>query len=836
MNRFFSWTLFSSFAILLCPALLLAQPAEQQFKSPAGVTIERDLDYLGPGREEKLDLYRPEKNKSGKPMPAVVIIHGGGWVKGDKGREREFVSGTALAEAGYVAISINYELTPGKRWPNNLQDCKNAVRWLRKNAKKLDIDESKIGVIGGSAGGHLALMLAYTGDHPKLSSDSLYPGVSDKVSACIDMYGITNLMTRKVAMKDGTPTDELKSHRLFRESREEDPEKWKIASPVNHVSEDSPPTLIFHGTRDKVVDRDQSKELYALLQKAGVESELQMIEGAKHAWPLKTSDFDLRPEMIRFFDKHLKHLKQTEDDENNETSNTSTQENTPSPASKPAVVTKRPKRPNVLFIAVDDLNDWEGALGHPLAKTPNMDRLFKKGVLFTNAHCSQAVCNASRNSVLSGLHPSSSGWYGSTKIMRASYDEVMRDHKMMPHFFRDHGYYTMTAGKIYHQGASDFPKLTDKFWDEIAPKQKVKGKLLERGDGYKGKMFYPFPKNGSQMSRQLGKDYDDGNSLCWGALDRDDMPDGKMYDEMIADWATKKLQQQYEKPFFMAVGFVRPHLPFTAPREFFDLYDIDNISIPDVPADEMADIPMMGKAIAYGRLKGGDHHAVQKISDEYWREMLYGYLACVSFVDAQVGKVVDALEQSEHNENTIVVLWSDHGQHLGEKRHWRKQSLWEEATRVPLFFKLPGADGPRAENAEVVSLLDIYPTLVELCGLPKSDRLEGESLVSLMNDPDVARSKPVLSSWYYGNLAVRSNRWRYIRYRDGSGELYDHQHDPDEHHNLIDVPELQSVIAEHEKWMPSSPALPAGSTAWKADKLDKRIEEWEEAGVPDWLK
>ena len=301
MNRlFFTLALLTA---ILCGSISIAQ---NEFEAPAGIKIERDRPFLSPDRKEKLDLYRPEKNESGEPLPAVVIIHGGGWVKGDKGRKREFVTGTTLAKAGYLAISVNYETRKEKRWPGNLHDCKNAVRWLRKNSKELGVDSSKIGVIGGSAGGHLALMVAYTGDHPKLSPEDLYPGVSDKVSACVDMYGITNLLTRKVTDKKGNPTDELKEHRLFKKDREKGVAMWRNASPVNHIDENSPPTLIFHGTRDTTVDRDQSKELHAALQKAGVDSDLRLIKNAGHAWPLKTKDFDLRSDVVEFFNRHLK--------------------------------------------------------------------------------------------------------------------------------------------------------------------------------------------------------------------------------------------------------------------------------------------------------------------------------------------------------------------------------------------------------------------------------------------------------------------------------------------------------------------------------------------------
>ena len=287
--------------ILLFPVLsMAAQP------TPADVSIERDLTYLAPERTEKLDLYQPAKRKLQALSPAVVIIHGGGWVGGDKGADREILTGTTLAQAGYVCISIEYWKGTKGRWPTNLQDCKNAVRWLRVNAARLKIDPAKIGVIGGSAGGHLALMVAYTAGLTELDPKPLYPGVSDAVTACVDMYGITNLLTRQGTDKSGRPDGKLSDTQLFPESREAAPEKWKQASPTTHVRRDSPPTLILHGTDDTTVDRGQSEELAKVLKTAGVDSKLIMVRGANHAWPLKTSKFDYTGEVVAFFDKHLK--------------------------------------------------------------------------------------------------------------------------------------------------------------------------------------------------------------------------------------------------------------------------------------------------------------------------------------------------------------------------------------------------------------------------------------------------------------------------------------------------------------------------------------------------
>ncbi|MCF8380410.1 MAG: sulfatase [Bacteroidales bacterium] len=503
-----------------------------------------------------------------------------------------------------------------------------------------------------------------------------------------------------------------------------------------------------------------------------------------------------------------------------------------------ACSTPEKKQPNVLFISIDDLNDWVGALeGNPQVITPNMDKLFGQGVLFNNAHCSQAVCTASRNSLLSGIHPSSSGWYSSTKDMEKSYDQVMGDHKMLPQYFKDNGYETMAVGKVFHSGVSDYKDRTTDFWDEIAPNYKVPKDLRDRGDGYGGTHFYPFPKDGSQIVNHYGEEFADGHSLCYGALDREDMPGGKMFDELIAEWAVEKLNEDHEKPFFLAVGFVRPHVPYTAPREFFDLYDLDSIKIPEFPEDEMADIPIMGKSIAYGTIPGGDHNAVVNLSDTYWKELVYGYLACVSFTDHELGKVLEALENSKYADNTIIVLWSDHGQHLGEKKHWRKQALWEESTKVPLFFKVPGMKNTGKQSKEAVSLLDIYPTLVELCNLPEDTKLEGNSIVPLIKKPQSSWDKPVLSSWYYKNHSVRSNDFRYILYRDGSEELYDHQNDPGEHINLAGDPNYADVIEDLKKSLPATDALPAGSDEWKGDNLDRRIEGWRaNDSIPVWLR
>lgn len=501
-------------------------------------------------------------------------------------------------------------------------------------------------------------------------------------------------------------------------------------------------------------------------------------------------------------------------------------------------------QPNVLFIAVDDLNDWTAKLGgHTQAITPHLDQLSDEGILFTNAHASMPVCVASRNSLLSGLHPTTTGWYALVKdhaAMEASYHRVMGDKQMLPAYFKSNGYNTWCAGKIFHKGATDYPFLTDQLWDDILPeyKEKLRPIDIERGGGYGGYKFYPFPKGGSQIKAFYGDSIGFGHSLCGGPLDSEDIPEGKMYDELIADYAIEKLQSDHNSPFFLSVGFVRPHVPYTAPRKYFDIYDRDALELPFIPEDDMQDIPLMGKSIAFNYGTNlGDYATVKGMGEDYQRHLVHSYLACVSFVDAQLGRVLKALKESKYADNTIIVLWSDHGQSMGEKMNYRKMSLWEESTRVPLCIVTPDALNKGLQCTQPVSLLDIYPTLVDLCQLPYPSHLEGQSLKPLLNKPNQKWPYPVLTSWRYRNFAIRSENYRYISYRDGSEEFYDHTIDNGEFNNRINDPDYKTIIDAHRKQIPGTVALPVGTTKWQGDEIDAKLKEWEtEHNMPEWLK
>jgi arylsulfatase A-like enzyme len=426
-------------------------------------------------------------------------------------------------------------------------------------------------------------------------------------------------------------------------------------------------------------------------------------------------------------------------------------------------------RPNVLFLAVDDLNDWIGCLGgHPGVKTPNMDRLAAKGTLFTRAYCASPSCNPSRASLMTGVRPSTSGVYSNTQPMRES--SVLKNAVTMPQHFMSNGYRVMGGGKIYH---GHFPDPES--WHEYFPSQQK-----NRPDDPSPPEL---PVNGIPRTGHFD----------WGPVD---VPDSAMGDMKTAEWAIGELSKKHDKPFFLACGIYRPHLPWYVPQKYFDMYPLDKITLPEVKDDDLDDVPAPGKQMSRGR----DHSNV--IEHGQYRKAVQGYLASISFADAAVGRVLDALDQSAYAKNTIVVLWSDHGWHLGEKLHWRKFALWEEATRNVLIVSAPGVTKAGTKCARTVDSMHIYPTMVELCGLPPRKELEGVSLLPLLRNPAAKWDRPAVTTYGRNNHSARSERWRYIRYHDGSEELYDHSKDELEWTNLAGKPELTRIKQEHARWLP----------------------------------
>jgi len=452
-------------------------------------------------------------------------------------------------------------------------------------------------------------------------------------------------------------------------------------------------------------------------------------------------------------------------------------------------------KPNIVFLVIDDLNDWIGPLqGHPQAKTPYLDRLAHRGTVFVNAHCQAPLCNPSRTSVLTGLRPSTTGIYG----LEPYYREVpnLRSCVSLPRYLVQHGYHTLMTGKVYHAdyGRGD----RDGEFQVIGPPAHV----------------------GARPERPLATLPQQHPLMDWGTFPHRDEDKG---DWQIASWAVEQICSRPRQPFFLAIGFFLPHVPCYASERWFALYPPDALHLPAVRPDDRDDTPRFSWYLHW-RLPEPRLKLLQETGE--WRNLVRSYLACVSFVDRQVGRVLEALEQADLADNTIVVLWSDHGWHLGEKLITGKNSLWERSTRVPLVFAGPGI-AQQAVCREPVELLDIYPTLIDLCGLPPRPELEGHSLLPQLKDPTTTRPWPAMTTHNHGNHAVRSRRWRYIRYADGSEELYDMRQDPHEWNNLAEKTQYRRIIERHQRWLPKSCAPPVPGSRDRLLTMQEGRVEWE---------
>ncbi len=449
------------------------------------------------------------------------------------------------------------------------------------------------------------------------------------------------------------------------------------------------------------------------------------------------------------------------------------------------------EKPNVLFIPIDDMNDWVTHLGgHPQALTPNIDRLAKRGVTFSNAHCAVPACNPSRTALLTGLRPSTTGIYYNANPWRP----VLPDVITLPKHFKNNGYFTAGFGKVYHK---HYPDPADWHILGSAPgdsRQAVKEKhLTDGGDGF----------------------------LRFGPLANSDE---EMIDHINVTRAIEQINRKHDKPWFIACGLIKPHMAFSVPEKYFEKFPLEGIRLPYVPADDLDDVPSAGIKMARP-----DHDHSRILKSGRWKEIVQAYLATISFADAQVGRLIEALDKSPYRENTIIVLWSDHGWHLGEKQHWRKFALWEEATKAPMIWVAPGITTAGGTSSRPVDFLNIYPTLNDLCGLqapenPGGEKLEGVSMRPLLLDPEAVWKRPALTTQGRNNHAIRSQNYRYIRYADGSEELYDHRSDPGEFNNLADDFRLDDVKNQLSQWLPKKnvPEAP------RDKNLSKKKNRWSE--------
>jgi len=443
----------------------------------------------------------------------------------------------------------------------------------------------------------------------------------------------------------------------------------------------------------------------------------------------------------------------------------------------------RKKPPNILFIAIDDLNNWIKLLNNEAPiKTPYLKELAQKGMLFTKAYAPSASCNPSRVAILTGMRPSTTGVYGN----KSDWKRALPDAVTIPLYFRQADYKVMGAGKIFHHhwngafhDSSSFDDFQQMPWlpDSPMPEEKLNG----------------FEWYGSP-------------NTDWGIWPNSE--DQQHVDQRTTAYVVDKLNSKHAKPFFLAAGIFRPHMPFFAPAEAFEEYpeDLDEVQMPEINWNDWNDIPsgaekMVGKEWLWNGMMKAD-----SIRPGAWKEAVRAYQVCATFADKQIGKIITALEKSPYSENTIIVLWSDHGFHLGEKEHWEKFALWEKTTQVPFIVVAPGVTQPGTVYESPVNLLDIYPTLLDLCGFEEKMELDGKSLVEVLKNPEYERKRPALMTYGKGNHAIRTDRWRYIHYEDETEELYDHRNDPREWNNLAGDDQYENLKDSLKQWLPKMEA------------------------------
>ncbi|MCC5930096.1 MAG: sulfatase [Cyclobacteriaceae bacterium] len=440
------------------------------------------------------------------------------------------------------------------------------------------------------------------------------------------------------------------------------------------------------------------------------------------------------------------------------------------------LISKDPGRLNVLFICIDDINNWVGYLGeNHQARTPNIDQLAESSMVFLNAYCAAPVCGPSRTSLLYGIYPHKTGSYGHHEVYDPGNISKLANRETLPALFKREGYYTAGAGKIFHYESDGFQTYYDAKNDpEPNP---------EHPDTYSSSSFKFGPVKPEQEK--------------------------EIIDFRITEWAIEQLKQDFDVPFFISVGYKKPHLPWIAKESNFDTFNLDSIKLPPFYANDLDDIPNSGKVFArtifgFNKLeKESDHEFITR-QPELWERLVRAYMASIHHTDEMIGKLMEALNSSQYKDNTIIVLWGDHGWHLGEKEHWRKMTLWRKGTRTPLIIYAPSVTIEGSRYAYPVSLQDIYPTLVDLCGLNTEQELDGMSLLPVLGNPQTRQDRAVLISHGPGNFAICLDRWRYIQYYNGEEELYNIETDPHEFYNLAGKADYKNSLSEFRKLVPEN--------------------------------
>ncbi|MEM7311973.1 MAG: sulfatase [Planctomycetota bacterium] len=474
-----------------------------------------------------------------------------------------------------------------------------------------------------------------------------------------------------------------------------------------------------------------------------------------------------------------------------------------------------PSTPNVLFLAVDDMNDWIGCLETtPRAITPNIDALARRGVNFTNAHTAGVFCAPSRAAIFSGQYASTTGCY-TTPYYFVGHPEIVP----LQMSFSRAGYTTLAAGKLFHHPAG---AIDQRGWDEFFLRNQIQRENGWPLESWSSETPVPQPFPASVYNK--GKKFKAGLFLEWGPIPND--KEEEMADTIRVNWIVDQLKKDHEKPFFVGCGLYAPHFPNYCPQKYFDLYDPAKIKLPTMLEDDLEDLPAKVRRQRENRKR---QHHVPLSQMGAVKDAIHGYLACISYADEMLGRVLDELNESRYAENTIVVLWSDHGYHHGEKGQWGKHTLWERTSNVPFIWAGPGVT--RGATSDVtISLIDMYPTLVEMCDLEAPvQSLEGKSIVSTLKDPANAKDRTVFLPYIRpGEYAVMNRDWRYIRYGEDGEELYDLRTDPNEWRNVATKPEYEELKSELRAFAPSTFARPEEKLNLRKDLVvDGESFRWE---------
>jgi len=446
------------------------------------------------------------------------------------------------------------------------------------------------------------------------------------------------------------------------------------------------------------------------------------------------------------------------------------------------VAAEKPKfeKPNVLFIAVDDLNHWVSHLGrNPQAKTPNLDRLANMGMTFTRSYCAVPACEPSRCALMGGRRPWTTGCYRNGDPWK----KFQQPGEGLSAQFLNAGYHVAGAGKIYHSMA-----YHESEWTEYMAKDGLfpSGPNVKKDDGFHDPMNH-------------------------------DLQDDDLMDYHTVDYCIDRMNSVQDKPFFIACGLIKPHLPFAVPRKYYDLFPLESIELPPYLENDLDDLPPAGVQMA-----GAEKDHAKFLKSGRWKAAIQSYLATCAYVDMNVGRLLDAYDKSPQKENTIIVFWGDHGWSFGEKHHWRKFALWEEPTRMPLIWVVPGMTPAGSVCGRTVDLMHVYPTLCELTGINTPAHVEGKSIASLLANPTANWELPAITTQGYENHSVRTESWRYIRYANGDEELYDEHADPYEWTNLANQSQYTDLKSTLAQWLPKNPVKTPSAKAQAKGKANAK--------------